>query len=190
MSISLLSRNSTALLKQKQFRNEAVSQLWDRSNDYLLLSFEDVLEHLGHFGDHRDEESVVGLIHEALVVLDLVVELLLDVVFHLVRDESARDFIGHLAEKSEVIGCEILVSFLIGDFKNANSMVSQLNWNEQNIAHDLVELLIHGHVVTELFPHVFIHRLLEVPRLSRIEDLAEDVLPILRRLPLETDRLS
>ena len=67
---------------------------------------------------------MIGLIHEALVVLDLVVELLLDVVFHLVRDESACDFIGHLAEKSEVIGCKILVSLLIGDFKNADSMVS------------------------------------------------------------------
>ena len=53
-----------------------------------------------------------------------------------------------------------------------------------------MELLVHGHVVAELFPHVLIHRLLEVPRLSRIEDLAEDVLPILRRLSLETDRLS
>ena len=133
---------------------------------------------------------MICLIHEALVVLDLVVELLLDVVFHLVRDESARDFIGHLAEKSEVIRCEILITFLIGDFKNANSMVSQLYRNEQNISHDLVELLIHGHVVTELFPHVFIHCLLEVPRLSRIEDLAEDVLSVLRRLSLETDRLS
>ena len=61
------------------------------------------MEHLGHLGDHWDEESVICLVHEALVVLDLVVELLLDVVFHLVRDESACDFIGYLAEKSEVI---------------------------------------------------------------------------------------
>ena len=68
------------------------------AHDYLLLSLEDVLQHLSHFCDHWDKESVIGLIHEALVVLDLVVELLLDVVFHFVRDQSARYFISHLAE--------------------------------------------------------------------------------------------
>ena len=66
---------------------------------------------------------MIGLVHEAFVVLHLVVKLLLDVVFHLVRDESACDFIGYLAEKSEVVRREVLVSLLIGDFKNANCVI-------------------------------------------------------------------
>ena len=53
-----------------------------------------------------------------------------------------------------------------------------------------MKLLIHGHVVAELVPHIFLHRLLEVPCLPRIEDLAEDVLPTVGRLSLETYRLS
>ena len=52
----------------------------------LLLSFDDVLEDLGYFCDHGDEEGVVCLVHEALVILHLIVELLLNVVFHFVGD--------------------------------------------------------------------------------------------------------
>ena len=56
--------------------------------------------------------------------------------------------------------------------------------------YDLVKLLVHSHVVAEFIPHVFIHHFFEVSSLSRIEDLAKDILPVLRRLSLETDRLS
>ena len=53
-----------------------------------------------------------------------------------------------------------------------------------------MKLLVHGHVVTELFSNVFIHCFLKVSCLSCIEHLAEHVLPIIRCFPLEAHRLS
>ena len=68
-----------------------------------LFSFEDVLHNRVDLSDHRDEEYVVGLVHEALVVLNLVIELLLDVVFHLVRDQPACNLVCDMTQQSEVI---------------------------------------------------------------------------------------
>ena len=53
-----------------------------------------------------------------------------------------------------------------------------------------MQLLIHGHVVTELFSHSLIHRLLEMSSLSRIEYLTKDVLSIGWSLSRETYRLT
>ena len=55
-------------------------------NDHLLLSFEHILEYLSHFRGHWDQESMIGLVHESLIVFDLIIELLFNVVFHFVRD--------------------------------------------------------------------------------------------------------
>ena len=46
---------------------------------------------------------MIGLIHETLVVLGLVVKLFFDVVFHFVADESTGDFVGDLAQQREVV---------------------------------------------------------------------------------------
>ena len=53
-----------------------------------------------------------------------------------------------------------------------------------------MKLLVHRHVVTELFSYIFIHCFLKVSCLSCIEHLAEYVLPIIRSFPLEAHRLS
>ena len=68
-----------------------------------LFSFEDVLHNRVDLSDHRDEEYVVGLVHQALVVLHLVVELLLDVILHLVGDQSAGYLVCDMAQQREVI---------------------------------------------------------------------------------------
>ena len=96
----------------------------------LLLSFDDVLEDLGYFCDHGYEEGVVCLVHEPFVILHLVVELLLDVVFHLMGYESAGNLIGHLAQQSKIIRGEVLISFFVRYLKYPNSMITELDWDK------------------------------------------------------------
>lgn len=118
-----------------------------------LLSFEDVLDDRAHLCYHGNKEDVVGLIHEALVVLDLVVEFLLDVVLHFMADQATGDFVCNMAEQGEIVRREVLIVLLVSHLKYSNRMISELNWDEKNITHDLVQLLIHGHVVTKFFPN-------------------------------------
>ena len=94
---------------------------------------------------------MVRLVHQSFEILDLFVVLLLDVILHLMRDKATCDFISHLAQKSEVIRCEVLVSFLIGDLKDSNRMIPKLDWNKEDVPHDLMQFLIHGHVIAKLF---------------------------------------
>ena len=91
---------------------------------YLLFSFENVLKDLGDFSDHGHQESVIGLVHESLVVLDLVVELFLYVVLHLVGNQAARDLIRHLADQREVIRGEVLVTLFVGDLEDSDGVVA------------------------------------------------------------------
>ena len=118
---------------------------------------------------------MVSLVHEPLVVLDLVVEFLLDVVLHLVRDQATRNLICNLAEEGEVVGCEVLTALLVGHFEDADGVVAQFDRDQQHVAHYLVQLLIHGEILAKLFTHRLVLCALEVPRLTRIEYLAEDV---------------
>ena len=73
---------------------------------------------------------MVCLVHKPLVILNLVVELLLDVVFHLMRYETAGDFIGHLTKQSEIIRCEVLITLFVRDFKYSNGMITELYWDQ------------------------------------------------------------
>ena len=132
---------------------------------------------------------MIGLIHEAFVVLYLIIKLFLNIVLHLVRYQPACNLIRHLAQQREVIRCEVLITLFICDFKDTYCMITKLDWNEKYIANDLMKLLVHGHVISEFISHVFIHSFLEVSRLSCIEYLTEHVLPIIWRFPLETHRL-
>ena len=126
-------------------------------------------------GNHGYEERMVRLVHQSFEILDLFVVLLLDVILHLMRDKATCDLISHLAQKSEVIRCEVLVSFLIGNLKDSNSMIAKLDWNEEDIPHDLMQFLIHGHVITKLFTNRLVLSSFEMPGLTCVEDLAEDV---------------
>ena len=154
----------------------------------LLLSFDDVLEYLSYFCDHRHKESVICLVHKPLVILNLIVKLLLDVVFHLMRYESAGDFIGHLAQQSEVIRGKVLITLFVRDFEHSNGMISKLDWYQKHISHDLMQLLIHGHVLSKFIPHIIILSSFKVPSLASIKHLAEYVGIV--ALSLEADWLS
>ena len=66
--------------------------------NYLLLSFEHILENLGDFRDHWHEECVIGLIHKTFIILDLVIELLLNIVLHLMGNEATGDFVSDLTQ--------------------------------------------------------------------------------------------
>ena len=111
-------------------------------------------------------------VHQALVPPGLLVELLLNVVLHLVRYESACNFVGHLTDEGEVVGGKVLVPLLVGHFKDPNRMVAQLYGDQQHVSHHLVQLLIHSHVLTKLLFDFVIRRSLEVPCLACVEDLA------------------
>lgn len=65
---------------------------------YLLFSFDNVLKDLSDFSDHGYQESVICLVHQSFVVLDLIVELFFNIVLHLVGDQPACNFIGNLAD--------------------------------------------------------------------------------------------
>ena len=41
---------------------------------------------------------MVGLVHQALVILDLVVKFLFDIVLHLVTNEAARNLISYVTQ--------------------------------------------------------------------------------------------
>ena len=41
---------------------------------------------------------MIGLIHKAFVVLDLIIKLFLNIVLHLVRNQPACNFIRHLTQ--------------------------------------------------------------------------------------------
>ena len=154
----------------------------------LLLSFDDVLEDLGYFCDHGYEEGVVCLVHEPFVILHLVVELLLDVVFHLVRYEPAGNLIGHLAEQSEIIWGKVLITLFVCNLKYTDGMISKLDWDQEHISYDLMQLLVHRHVLAELIPHIIILSSFEVTRLARVKHLTENVGII--ALSLEADWFS
>jgi len=117
-----------------------------------LFSFEHVLDNRVDLSNHRHEEDMVSLVHEALVIFDLFVKLLLDIVFHLMRDEPAGDLVSDMAQQSEVVGREILVVLLVGDLEDADRVISQFDRDQKNVTNNLVQLLVHGHVVTELVP--------------------------------------
>ena len=131
---------------------------------------------------------MIRLIHQTLIVLDLVIELFLDVVLHLVGDQSTCDLICHLAQQSEIVGGKVLVSLLVGDLEDTDSMISKLDGNEEDVTDYLMQLLIHRHVFTKFLPNIFILRSLKVPSLPRVEHLAEDIWLI--TLTLEANRFT
>ena len=131
---------------------------------------------------------MIRLIHKTLVVLDLVVKLFLNVVLHLVGDQSTSDLICHLAQQSEIVGGKVLVSLLVGDLEDTDSMVAELDGDEEDVTDYLMQLLIHRHVFTKFLPNVFILRSLKVPSLPRVEHLAEDIWLI--TLTLEANRFT
>eukprot|EP00353_Schmidingerella_taraikaensis_P018483 CAMPEP_0185607030 /NCGR_PEP_ID=MMETSP0436-20130131/5234_1 /TAXON_ID=626734 ORGANISM="Favella taraikaensis, Strain Fe Narragansett Bay" /NCGR_SAMPLE_ID=MMETSP0436 /ASSEMBLY_ACC=CAM_ASM_000390 /LENGTH=58 /DNA_ID=CAMNT_0028238845 /DNA_START=1086 /DNA_END=1262 /DNA_ORIENTATION=- len=57
-----------------------------------------------------------------------------------------------MAQQSEVVGREILVVLLVGDLEDADRVISQFDRDQKNVTNNLVQLLVHGHVVTELVP--------------------------------------
>lgn len=132
---------------------------------------------------------MVRLIHEALVVLDLVVKLFLYVVLHLVGDQTRCNLISHLAQQSEVIRREVLVSFFVCHFEHADCVIAQFDWNEQHVADYLVQLLVHCHVVAQLFSNTLVLCAFEMPGLSSVENLAENI-RTLALLSWETDWLT
>ena len=67
-------------------------------------------------------------------------------------------------------------------------MVTKLDWNEKDVADDLMQLLIHGHIVAKLFPDILILCTLEMASLSRVKDLAEHIRPF--TVSLEANWLS
>lgn len=95
---------------------------------------------------------MVGLVHETLVVLDLVVELLLDVIFHLVANQSAGNLISNVAQQCEIIRGKVLVVLLVSNLENTNSVITKFDRDEKHISHYLVQLLVHSHVITKLLP--------------------------------------
>ena len=155
---------------------------------HLLFSFENVLEDLGDFSDHRHQESVICLVHESFVVFDLVIKLFLDVVLHLVGDESACNFISNLADQREVVRGKVLVTFFVGDLEDTYCMVAKLDWDKKDIPHDLMQLLVHCHILAKLLPHTFVLRPLKVSGLSSVKDLAENIRLV--TLSFERDWLS
>lgn len=80
--------------------------------------------------------------HQAFEVLELIIEFFLNVVLHLVRDESARYLFTDLRNYSEVVCREVLIAFLVGDFKTADCMVAELDRDEKDISDDLVQALV------------------------------------------------
>ena len=104
------------------------------------------------------------------------------------RNETAGNFIGHLTEQSEIVGGEVLIAFLVRDFKHTNCMVSELDRDQKHVSNDLMQLLVHGHVLAELIPHTLILCSFKVARLARIEHLTENVGVV--ALSLEADWLS
>ena len=116
----------------QQEKNCPICKIRDQNNLVfnLLLSFDDILEDLSNFCDHRYEECVVCLVHKPLVILYLVVKLLLDVVFHLMGYQSAGNLIGHLAQQSKIIRGEVLISFFVRYFEYPNSMITELDWDK------------------------------------------------------------
>ena len=101
--------------------------------------------------NHGHEERMVSLIHQSFEILDLFVVLLLNIVLHLMRNEATCDLISHLAQKREVIRCKVLVSFFVSNLKDTDSMIAKLYWNEEDVPHYLMQLLVHGHVIAKLF---------------------------------------
>jgi hypothetical protein len=129
---------------------------------------------------------VIGLVHQTLVILDLVIKLLLDVVLHFMRDETTCDFIGNLAQQCEIIRCEVLIVFLVGDLKDSNRVIAKFYWNKKHIADNLMQLLVHSHVIPKFLPDILILGSFEMSSLPCIEDLAQHILTI----TFEADRLS
>ena len=71
---------------------------------------------------------MIALIHQSLEILGLLIEFLLDVVLHLVGDETTSNFICNLTDESEVIRCKILIGLLVGNFKNTYCMTTKFDW--------------------------------------------------------------
>ena len=131
---------------------------------------------------------MVGLIHETLVVLHLVVKLFLDVVLHLVADQSASNLIGHVAQECEIVRCEVLIVLLVGHLKDTDRVIAKFNGDKKHIADNLVQLLVHGHVVTKLILDRLILRSLKVTSLTSIEDLTKHIWSL--RFARERQRLA
>lgn len=125
-SISLLCKNNTTLSKLSL-------PIWN-----LPLSFKHTSNQRCHFRNHRNHQSIVTLIHEAFVVLEFIIELLLDVVLHLMWDQTTCNLFANLGHQSKVIRCEVLIAFFICHFKASNCVVAELYWNEQHIFDDLM----------------------------------------------------
>jgi hypothetical protein len=66
-----------------------MSTLTGQSLIYLLLSLEHTCNYTRHFREHRNQQCVVTLVHQSFKVLELIIELLLDVVLHLMSDQPA-----------------------------------------------------------------------------------------------------
>ena len=115
-----------------------------------LLGLEHTLDHCSDFGDHRHQEGVVALVHESLEVFELVVKFLLNIVLHLMRNQATGNLITDLRNNCEVVRGEVLVAFLVGNFKAANRMAAKLNRYKQDVPDDLVQSLIHRNVLSQL----------------------------------------
>lgn len=119
---------------------------------------------------HRNEVGIITVVEETLEVLDLVVELLLDVVFHLVGDEPRCDLLADLCQDCEVVGCKVLLTFLVSHLKNAYSVISKLDRNEKSIANRLVQTGVDVNVVAKLGDISWVLDSAEVLRLASVED--------------------
>ena len=103
-------------------------------------------------------------------------------------DKTAGNLICNLAQKREVIGGEVLITFLVGYLKDTDCMVSKLNRDEKNVAYDLMQLLVHSHVFAKLISDVLVLGSLEMSGLSRVEYLTQHIWLV--TFSLEAHRLS
>ena len=83
---------------------------------------------VGDLSHHGHQESMIALIHQSLEILGLLIEFLLDVVLHLMGDETTCNLICNLTDESEVIRCKILIGLLVGYFKYTYCMTTQFDW--------------------------------------------------------------
>jgi len=125
-------------------------------------------------------------VHKPFVVLEFIIKLLLDVVFHFMRDKSACNLFAYLGHDGEVVGCEVLVALLVCDFEAADGMIAKLNRNEEDVSDHLMQSIVDAEVIAKLLAHILALRFTEMFCLPRVEDAADYVVG----LALEGDRFA
>lgn len=131
---------------------------------------EDARNKCCNFISHWDEERIVALVHQTFEVLKLLVEFLLDVMFHFMRDQPTCDFLAYLRHNSEIIRREVLATLFVCNFKTTDGVVAELDWNKEDVLDCLVESLVDLEVVTQFLTDIITLNLAEMLGLARVED--------------------